>query len=417
MNTFHKQSKAYTREVEVRGHLIDSMILTRIFDRVMDLKGEFQVTQFTIGTQKTDPSYARLIIKGNSTQHLEKMLQEIYREGAVPVEIESVKLQPAPADMVMPNDFYSTTNHPTHIYLDDSWVKIQHQVMDKCIIVNRAAKTARCEAIRNIRKGDLTVVGETGIRVEPPERPREGLDVFQFMSSNTSTEKPTTTLIKRIAADILETKKKRGRIIAVGGPAIIHTGGADAFAKLIRMGYVDALLAGNALAVHDVEHALFGTSLGVSVANGQSAHRGHRNHMAAINQIFKAGSLKAMVQKKILTKGIMYECVTNNVPYVLAASIRDDGPIPDAVTDMVEAQRRYREVLKDAEVVLMLSTMLHSIAVGNMLPSSVKTIAIDINPSAVTKLLDRGSGQALGVVSDVGTFVPLLLNYLEKPSR
>ncbi|MBI4257376.1 MAG: TIGR00300 family protein [Thaumarchaeota archaeon] len=393
------------------------MILTRIFDRVMDLKGEFQVTQFTIGTQKTDPSYARLIIKGNSAQHLEKMLQEIYREGAVPVQIESVKLKPAPADMVMPNDFYSTTNHHTYIHLDGSWVKIQDQVMDKCIVVDPTSKTARCEAIRNIRKGELIVVGEVGIKVEPPERPREGLDVFQFMSSATSTEKPTTTLIKRIAADILETKKKGGKIIVVGGPAIVHTGGADAFAKLIRLGYVDALLAGNALAVHDIEHALFGTSLGVSVANGQSAHRGHRNHMADINQIFKAGSLKAMVKKKTLTRGIMFECIMNDVPYVLAASIRDDGPIPDAIIDMVEAQRRYREILKGAEVVLMLSTMLHSIAVGNMLPSNVKTIAIDINPSAVTKLLDRGSGQALGVVSDVGTFLPLLLSYLEKQAR
>ncbi len=390
------------------------MILTRIFDKIMDLKGEFEVTQFTIGKRKPDPSYARLIIRGNSPQHLEKMLQEIYREGAVPVQVESAILVPAPADMVLPDNFYSTTNHPTYIYLKGSWVRVQDQVMDKCIVVDSEGN-ARCETIRSICSGDMVVVGETGIRVEPPERPREGLDMFQFMSSYTSTEKPTTTLIRKIAWDMFRTKRRGGKIVAVAGPALIHTGAAEAFSELVKLGYVDGLLSGNALAVHDVEYALYGTSLGVSVVNGHSSHRGHRNHMAAINEIFKAGSLQSLVEKGLLKKGIMYQCIVNHIPFVLAASIRDDGPIPDTVTDVVEAQRQYRTILKDADVVLMLSTMLHSIAVGNMLPSNVKIIAVDINPSAVTKLLDRGSGQALGVVSDVGTFLPVLLDYLQKP--
>lgn len=409
-----QEPKRFTRQIEVKGHLIDSMILTRIFDRIMDLKGEFEVEEFRIGRKKKDYSYARLLVKGESQAHLERMLEEVYRDGAIPVELETVEYTSSPKDKVLPDNFYSTTNHQTFVYLNGDWVEVENQMMDKAIVLNLKENRATCRLIRDVKKGDLVVVGEAGIRVVPPERPREGVGVFQFMSSQSSIEKPTQTITRRIAEDIFRIKKQGGKVAIVAGPAVVHTGAAASLAKMIRDGYVDALLAGNALAVHDVEYSIFKTSLGMYLDEGTAAFHGHRNHMAAINEVFKAGSLEAAVKKGVLKSGIIYECVKKGVPFVLAGSIRDDGPLPDVVTDSVEAQRRYREVLKDVDVVLMISTVLHSIAVGNMLPSSVKVVAVDINPSSVTKLLDRGSGQAVGLVSDIGTFLPVLVGYLEE---
>jgi lysine-ketoglutarate reductase/saccharopine dehydrogenase-like protein (TIGR00300 family) len=403
----------FEREIEVKGHLIDSMILTRIFDKIMDLKGDFEVLEFTIGKEKKSPSYARLLIRGKSKEHLEQLSEEVYREGAVSVAVEDVMLEKASRDMVMPDNFYSSTNNPTFIH-KDGWIKVENMMMDKCIVYDPVKKRAYCRPIRDVKKGDLVVVGEKGVRISPPERPREGVDVFQFMSSSSSSERPTQHIARKVARDIYDTKSKNGKIVVVGGPAIVHTGAAESLAKLIRMGYIDGLLAGNALAVHDIEYALMGTSLGMYVKDGTLAIRGHRNHMQAVNEVFKAGSISNMVKKGVLKKGIMYECVKNNIPYVLAGSLRDDGPIPDCITDVVEAQKRHREILKGADMVLMLCTMLHSIAVGNMLPSNVKVVAVDISQPVVTKLLDRGTWQAIGIVSDVGAFLPMVVNHLEQ---
>ena len=403
----------FEREIEVKGHLIDSMILTRIFDTIMDLKGEFEVLEFKIGKEKTTPSYAKLLVKGKSEEHLAQLLEEVYREGAVSVLVEEVRLEKAPADMVMPDDFYSTTNNQTFVH-KDSWIEVENMMMDKCIVFDPAKKKAVCKAVRDVKKGNQIVIGEKGVRVVPPERPREGVDVFQFMSSASSSERPTLHIIRKVATDMHSMKSNKGKIVVVAGPAVVHTGGADALARLIRMGYVDGLLAGNALAVHDIEHALFGTSLGMHVKDGTLAIRGHRNHMRAVNEVFKAGSIKTMVEKGVLKQGVMYECVKNNVPYVLAGSLRDDGPIPDVITDVVEAQRRHKELLKNADMVLMICTMLHSIAVGNMLSSSVKVVVVDISQPVVTKLLDRGTWQAIGIVSDVGAFLPMLVQQLEE---
>src|SRR5918912_1430299 len=267
--------------------------------------------------------------------------------------------------------------------------------------------------IRVVKKGDMIVVGEQGIRIIPQERPREGIDIFQFMSSNSSSERPTQHIARKVANDICNTSETGGKIIVVSGPVLVHSGASESLAKMIHMGYIHGLLAGNALAVHDIENALMGTSLGMHINDGTLAVRGHRNHMQAINEVFKAGSLKSMVEKKVLKSGVMYECIVNNVPFVLAGSVRDDGPIPDVITDVVEAQRKYKEVLKGAKIVLMLSTMLHSIAVGNMLPADVKVIAIDISQPVVTKLLDRGTTQAIGIVTDIGAFLPMVVQYLE----
>ncbi len=404
----------FEQEIEVRGHLIDSMILTRIFDNIMDLQGDFQVLEFTVGKKKSDPSYARLLVKGRDKEHLENILEVVYRAGAQPVSVQEVKLEPAPKDMVMPDDFYSTTNNFTQIYYAGQWIDVQNMMMDKCIVLDTRRGIAECKMLRDIVKGDMIVVGERGVKIIPQERPREGVDIFQFMGSSSSSERPTQHIARKVASDIYETKKEGGKIIIVSGPVLVHSGAAEALASLIRMGFIDGLLAGNALAVHDVENALLGTSLGMRVNDGTLAIRGHRNHMQAINEVFKAGGLGAMVEKKILKCGVIYECIKNNVPFVLAGSIRDDGPLPDVITDVVEAQRRYKDIIKGAKMVLMFSTMLHSIAVGNMLPASVKVVAVDISQPVVTKLIDRGTAQAIGIVTDVGAFLPIVVEHLKE---
>lgn len=406
--------KKFERVLEVRGHLIDSMILTRIFDKIMDLKGDFNVLEFKIGKRRNELSYARLMVHGKNKKHLDQLLATLYIEGAQPVVIEEVLIKPAPEDMVMPSDFYSTTNNSTQIYYSNEWIDVRNMMMDKCIAIDIKLRTAECKMIREVRKGDMIVVGERGVKVLPEERPRQGIDIFQFMSSSSSSERPTLQIARKIAMDIHLTKKAGGKIIVTAGPVIVHSGAAESLAKMIRLGYVNGLLSGNALAVHDIENALMGTSLGMNVKDGTLAVRGHRNHMLAINEVFKAGSIENMVRKRILKSGIMYECIVNKIPFVLCGSIRDDGPIPDVVADILEAQRQYKEILKGANMVLMLSTMLHSIAVGNMLPAKVKVVALDISQPVVTKLLDRGTTQAIGVVSDVGAFLPMVVQQLEK---
>jgi lysine-ketoglutarate reductase/saccharopine dehydrogenase-like protein (TIGR00300 family) len=407
----------YEQEIEVKGHLIDSMILTKIFDKVMDLKGDFHVLEFSVGKKKGDPSYARLLVRGTNQQHLDELLESVYREGAQPISVQQVMLEPAVKDMVMPDSFYSTTNNATQVFYNSSWIEVDNMMMDKCIVLDRQKMRAECKMIRDVKKGDSIVVGERGVRIIPHERPREGVDIFQFMSSSSSSERPTQQIARKVANDIYKIKESEGKIAVVAGPVVVHSGASEALAKLIRMGYIHGLLAGNALAVHDIENSLMGTSLGMQVNDGTLAVRGHRNHMRAINEVFKFGSLRTMVEKKVLEKGIMYECIINDIPFVLAGSIRDDGPIPDVVTDVVEAQRKYKQVLKDTKMVLMLSTMLHSIAVGNMLPATVKVVAVDISQPVVTKLLDRGTTQAIGIVTDVGAFLPMVVQQLEQQTR
>ncbi|MGP3667469.1 MAG: ornithine cyclodeaminase [Candidatus Bathyarchaeota archaeon] len=410
------EKKDFTSEVEVEGHLIDSMILTRIWDKIMELGGDFEVLEFKVGKRKTDYSYARMVVKAQNEDHLNVILEEIYRLGAVPCRIPEVEYLPSPEDKILPDNFYSTTNHPTYVYLKGRWIEVEDIMMDKVIVVEPEKCRAYCKAIGEVKKGDMVVVGEKGIKVKPPERPRESIGIFKFMSSEVSSEKPSKSLVRQIAQDIYNTKKDCGKIVVVAGPAIVHTGAADSLAEMIRMGFVDTLLSGNALAVHDVESALYGTSLGVSLKDGTTLLKGHRNHLAAINEIYKAGSLRKAVEKGILKSGIIYECIVKNIPFVLAGSIRDDGPLPEVITDSMEAQKKYREVLKNVSMVLMFASTLHSIAIGNMLPSTVKIICVDINPSTVIKLLDRGSIQAVGIVSDVGVFLPILVEELRKLS-
>jgi len=404
---------AFSQLIEVEGHLIDSMILTKILDAIMDLQGSFEILEFNVGKRKEDQSYARIEIYGESQEHLDSILRDVFRLGATVPETLEVRYSPAPRDMVLPDDFYSTTHHSTSVYMGGCWVEVEELMMDKQIVVEPDAGRARCKPIRLVEEGDLVVTGERGIRIRLPERPRGGVGIFEFMTSDASSEKPSALIIKNIAEDLRKTSERGGKIVVVAGPAVIHTGASPALAKMIQMGYVDAILAGNALAVHDVEYALFGTSLGVEL-DRVSGKREYRNHIAAINEVMKAGSMKAMVAKGKLNKGIFYQLIVNDVPFALASSIRDDGPIPEVIQSSVEAQSLYRELVRDADYVVMLASTLHSIAVGNMLTSRVKIACVDINPAVVTKLSDRGTSQAIGVVTDVGTFLPLLVEALEK---
>ncbi|MBI4361866.1 MAG: TIGR00300 family protein [Euryarchaeota archaeon] len=402
------------REIELEGHIIDSNILPQVFDRIMELDGEFEVLQFQMGKKKTETSFARILVKGKNETHLDQILTEVHRLGARIPEAENSVLEEATADKVPPPGFYSTTHHPTYIHMGGRWLPVERIGMD-CLIVVREGK-ALCVPLSRIRQGDRVVIGEKGVRVVPPERPRRR-SLFEFMSRQVSTERPSKNLIRQISDELAQAKREGGRIAVVAGPAVVHTGGAPALAEMVRLGYVDVLLAGNALAVHDIEANLYGTSLGMDVKKAETVPGGHRHHIYAIAEILRHGSIAAAVQKGTVKGGILYECITHGVPFILAGSIRDDGPLPEVITDVVEAQEKMREALADVEIVLMMSTMLHSIAVGNKISSAVKTICIDINPSVVTKLMDRGTAQAIGIVTDVGTFLPALAEELRKQRK
>jgi len=403
---------AESQEIELEGHIIDSGIMTQLFDKVMDMGGNFEILAFNVGKKKTDPSYARLRIAASNKEKLRSILSELHRLGARPLEVKDVYLVPASGDRIVPKGFYTTTNHPTQVKVAGEWIPVTAIEMDFLIVVDVEKKQARCMPLGKIHKGNHVVVGEQGVRVSYPDRPRVS-STFEFMHGTVSPERPSETLIAQIAKEILEVRKKGGKIALVGGPAIIHTGADKALAEMIRKGYVDVLFAGNALATHDVEYNLFGTSLGMDISTGKPVMGGHRHHLYAISEIMRAGSIQNAVDNGVLTGGVMYECIKHKVPFVLAGSIRDDGPLPDVITDSMEAQDAMRRQIGGCRMVLMIATLLHSIAVGNCLPSDVKTVCVDINPAALTKLMDRGTMQAIGVVSDAGTFLPLLAKQLD----
>jgi len=404
-----------SQEIELKGHIIDSGIMTQLFDRVMDMGGNFEILKFDIGKKKIDPSYARVRIVASSKEKLHAILSELHRLGARPLEVRDVHLVAAEGDRIVPQGFYTTSNHPTQIKCDGEWIPVDAIEMDFLIVVDKKKKKARCTPLGKIKKGDLVVVGEQGVNVSYPERPRVS-STFEFMHGTVSSERPSETLIAQIAKEIRDVRKKGGKIALVGGPAIIHTGADKAVAEMIRKGYINVLFAGNALATHDIEYNLFGTSLGMDISTGKPVMGGHKHHLYAISEIMRAGSIGKAVESGILTGGIMYECVRNNVPFVLAGSIRDDGPLPDVITEVMEAQDAMRDHIEGCSMVLMIATLLHSIAVGNCLPSGVKTVCVDINPAHLTKLMDRGTMQAIGIVSDAGTFLPLLAKHLEMQS-
>jgi lysine-ketoglutarate reductase/saccharopine dehydrogenase-like protein (TIGR00300 family) len=400
---------AFSEVVEAEGHLIDSQILNTVFDTVVKHNASFNVLKFDIGRSNDEPSSISMRISAPSGAILGQVLEELVALGCRLADQNDALLRVVDRDGCVPDDFYSTTNHRTLVKVEGRWTEVERQRMDAVVVVEN--RRASCRKLRDVRVGDTVVCGVAGLRVVPEfqERDRHG---FAFMANEISSERRVEVGVSRIASMMRDVKRAGGRIAVVAGPVVVHTGGSPHFQELIRGGYVSVLLAGNALAVHDVEQALFGTSLGVDLDTGKAIEGGHRHHMRAINTICRAGGLRPAVEAGVLTSGIMYECIRHDVDYVLAGSIRDDGPLPDTLMDLRVAQDRYADALAEVRLVLSLSTMLHGIGVGNMLPSWVKMVCVDINPAVVTKLADRGSSQTIGVVTDVGLFLHRLAQNL-----
>jgi lysine-ketoglutarate reductase/saccharopine dehydrogenase-like protein (TIGR00300 family) len=398
-----------TATVEVEGHIIDSLILAKILDTIVDAGADYRIVHIDVGRKQADPSQARIDVIAPDEDSLQALLTEVRLHGAHPISEPDAALRPADVDGVLPRGFYATTNLATSVKVEGHWIETDRAEMDCALVVDADKRSARTVPMHLVHAGDLVVVGSGGVRVRPFEKPRgptPGLsDPFAFMTSEISSEKPKGLLVSQVADRIRHIKAEGGKLLAVCGPAVIHTGAGPDLARLVRDRWVDVLFAGNGFATHDIESALLGTSLGVSIAEGTPAEGGHANHLRAINEVRRWGSIAQGVDDGELASGVLYECVRAAVPVVLAGSVRDDGPLPDVITDMVEAQDEMRRRIEGVSVALMLSSTLHAIATGNILPATVETYCVDINQAVVTKLADRGSHQVLGIVTDVGLFV------------
>lgn len=398
----------YRATVTAEGHLVDSGVLSAAMDLIVRGKAAFVVKRFTLGSTNLQPSQAVIEVLAPNQPTLDEVLNRLVGLGFYSADLKTPVVRRALKDGTAPESFYSTTNHSTEVYINGRWRRVRDQRMDAVIIVSADGKSLACRKLRDVTRGDRIVCGHEGIRILPEFKERDRSD-FAFMTHDVSSEKKVEWVVGRVAEWI---RKRERKLVVVAGPVVIHTGGVEPLAEMIRGGWIDVLLAGNALAVHDVERALYGTSLGVDTKTGLPVDNGHQHHMRAINSVRLAGGLKRAVREGLLRDGIMHALITSKVPFVLAGSIRDDGPLPEVITDTNRAQEAYSHHLVGAEIVLMLSSMLHSIAVGNMLPSWVKTVCVDINPQVVTKLADRGSHQAIGCVTDVGLFLHLLRDRL-----
>ncbi len=396
----------------LEGHIIDSLMLPQLLDLVMDLGGSFDIQELRVGQLKDDPSTCRIEVAADDAETLDEIVRRARELGARVAREEPVHTERVTRRGVYPEGFYSSSNLETLVMLNGGWVPVEKQEMDCAIAVDREARRAWCIPFYEAEPGLEVIVGHQGVRVVPLERSRH-TEIFSFMASEVSAEKPKKVLIAQIGAEMRAIRREGGRILVVAGPAVVHTGAGRSLSRLIELGYVQVLFAGNALAVHDVEAALFGTALGVNVESGLPIEHGHEHHMRAINRVRAAGSLRAMVESGQLRTGVMHSAIEHGVEIVLAGSVRDDGPLPDVITEMGEAQRRMRAAVPGVRLALMLSTMLHSIATGNMLPAHVRTVCVDMNPAVATKLADRGSWQSIGLVTDVESFLRELVRVVE----
>jgi lysine-ketoglutarate reductase/saccharopine dehydrogenase-like protein (TIGR00300 family) len=399
--------------VEVRGHIIDSLILPKVLDGITAAGGKFQIKDIAVGQNRTDPSFARIEVRAATDAALQTIVALIADHGAVPVHGGDARLVEADLDGAFPEGFYSTTNQRTELRIGGHWLPVAGQEMDCGIVVDLANANCRCIPMTDVTRGMQIVVGYVGVRVFPLERQDQG-HAFAFMNSAVSTEKPKGVVIREIARQLFENRRGPGKTLLVGGPAIVHTGSGPLVCQLINDGYIYKLFAGNALATHDIEQSLFGTSLGVNLSEGTIVDAGHEHHLRAINRIRREGSIASAVESGVLTSGIMHDCIRHGVEFHLSGSIRDDGPLPDVVTDALECQRIMRAAVRDVTFCLMIATTLHSIAVGNLLPAHVKVVCVDINPSTVIKLNDRGSFQTVGLVTDVEPFLRALVSEVKR---
>ena len=406
-------TQPFFEEVEIQGHIIDSLLLPKVLDEILTQGGSYVIKDIRVGQRQEDPSYARIEVHAGSALVLRQLLNSIHDHGAVSISTADCHTVEADMDGAFPEEFYSTTNYRTQVRLGGEWIDVEDQEMDCGILVDPEGSSARCIAMTDVRKGDRIVVGREGLRVFPAEtQARQNL--FEFMASPVSSEKPKGVTVREIAHAMKRTKESGEKILAVLGPAVVHTGSAEHIVALIHMGYLNVLFAGNALGTHDIELSLYGTSLGISADRGLPTEEGHEHHLRAINTIRRLGSIRSAVERGVLKSGIMYECVKQQIPFVLAGSIRDDGPLPEVITDVLQAQRKMREQIHGVGFALMMATALHAIATGNLLPAWVKVACVDINPATVTKMTDRGSVQTVGVVTDAEPFLRALVVELGK---
>lgn len=402
----------FVEVVEMSGHIIDSLLLPKVLDAIVSRGATYEVQQFRIGTRQQDPSHVRIEVRADSAELLGRVLAELHPHGAIPVHTTDCRTAVADVAGAFPDGFYCSTNFRTEVRLKGEWIEVRDQEMDCGIVVDDAS--ARCIPMTGVKLGERIAVGHAGIRVFPIEGSGKKHDLFEFMTSAVSSEKPKAVSVREIAQAMKKCRAAGEKILAVLGPAVVHTGGGELVARMIRERFLNVLFAGNALATHDMEQAFYGTSLGVSLERGLPTDEGHEHHLRTINTIRRLGGIKPAVESGRLKGGIMFECATRNIPFVLAGSIRDDGPLPEVITDALAAQDAMRRLIPGVGFCLMVATTLHSIAVGNLLPASVKVACIDINPATVTKLMDRGSTQTVGIVSDAEPFLRALLSELEK---
>ena len=408
MEQSDERGRRFSETVELRGHVIDSGLLGHVLDEVMDRGADYEITHFNVGKRHEDASYVAIRVEIDGHDELLALLERLQSYGANPASTDDVTLVAAEADGVLPEGFYSTTNLRTRIRVEGRWIDVDIPEMDCAVVFDPETRTARTRPMDDVRAGMLVVCGFGGVHVTPRQKPRVDDPhhvSFEFMSSEVSSEKPQALLVERVAAGMREAKAEGAKVLWVAGPALVHTGSVEPTCALIRAGYMDVLFAGNALAAHDIENNLFGTSLGISLSHGVPTEHGHEHHVRAINRIRRSGSIAAAVADGTVTGGIMWHAVTYGVDMVLAASVRDDGPLPDVIRDAIEAQGQMRRRIPEVGFTLMVATLLHSIATGNMLPASVPLVCVDINPASVTKLVDRGSSQSVGIVTDVGLFL------------
>lgn len=416
----HANVSVESRVVRMEGHLLDAGLINRALDLIVEMGGSFQVLKFNLGEQRQSTSAAEVRVSAPSHDVMEEIISQLIDLGAVdlPQDERDSKLEPVLQAGVAPDDFYVSTIYPTEVRVNGQWLKVENQRMDGAIAISQTSNgiVAKCKLLRDLEIGEQVVVDVLGIRTirKAESREQRNAQEFSFMSSGVSSERRVELVVEQVAWELRKIKDSGGKVVVTAGPVVIHTGGGEHLSRLIREGYVQGLLGGNAIAVHDMEQNILGTSLGVDMKRGVAVRGGHRHHLKVINTVRRFGSIAKAVEAGAISSGVMYECVKNNIPFSLAGSIRDDGPLPDTQMNLILAQQEYSQIIQGADMILMLSSMLHSIGVGNMTPAGVKMVCVDINPAVVTKLSDRGSIESVGVVTDVGLFLSLLLQQLDK---
>lgn len=399
--------------IELRGHIIDSLILPKVLDQILTHGANFKIAEIKIGERRADQSFARIEVSAKTSKALDELVLRLRQHGAEVIERANAQLARAPADGVFPSDFYVTTNQQTFVRFDGKEIEVRPAMIDSAIALDRKSGSAQAVKFFDVSKGDEIVVGHQGVRVVPVQRSTTRTDIFQFINTIVGADEPKSAIIRELGEELRRAHAAKGKIAVVAGPAIVRTGAGQHLVRLIETGYVNRLFAGNSFAAYDVEQALYGTSLGMS-PDRAFARGGHENHLRAINAIREAGGISSAVGNKILTRGVMHACVRHDVDIVLTGAIRDEGPLPGVTTDVIEAQKVMRQKLADVTHVMLLAALQHSLAVASMLAPAAKTVCVDIDPAAVERAVKHQPLQSIGLVTDVEPFLRELADYLSE---